>query len=65
MTGRRDDSAVQCPWCGEPVEIDFDPLDAGEGEHSFVQDCDVCCRPIAVVAHADASGSVRIETERS
>ena len=32
---------VQCPWCGEVVEVWVEPDTSG----SMVQDCDVCCRP--------------------
>lgn len=32
---------VQCPYCGEMVEIYLEPDVRG----SFVQDCEVCCNP--------------------
>ena len=32
---------VQCPWCGEVVDVWVEPDTRG----SMVQDCDVCCRP--------------------
>jgi hypothetical protein len=32
---------VTCPYCGEQVEIYLEPDVHG----SFVQDCEVCCRP--------------------
>jgi Cysteine-rich CPXCG len=37
----RDSIEVQCPYCFEWQELDLDPGTSG----SFVQDCDVCCRP--------------------
>lgn len=61
----RDGDDAVCPFCWEPVEVDFDPSDAGAGEHRFVQDCDVCCHPLAIVAVVDRRGNVRIEIERS
>ena len=33
--------AVECPYCGEEVEIYVEPDVRG----SFVQDCEVCCNP--------------------
>ena len=54
-----------CPFCWEPVEVDFDPLDAGPGEHRFVQDCDVCCHPIAFVVRVDRDGTSEVEVERA
>ena len=32
---------VQCPYCGEWVEITIEPDVMG----TLVQDCEVCCRP--------------------
>jgi len=32
---------VVCPYCGEAIEIYVEPDVRG----SFVQDCEVCCRP--------------------
>jgi hypothetical protein len=32
---------VECPYCGEEVEIYVEPDVRG----SFVQDCEVCCNP--------------------
>jgi hypothetical protein len=40
----RDAVDVQCPYCFEWQELDLDPSTEG----SFVQDCDVCCRPWSV-----------------
>ena len=34
---------VQCPYCGEAIEVDIEPLD---DEQEFIEDCSVCCRPI-------------------
>ena len=61
-----DDSATfWCAFCGEPNEIDVD-LSAGTRQ-SYVEDCQVCCRPIvfdvAVDFDGDASVSVRAENE--
>lgn len=39
---RMEDSyVVQCPYCGETVEVYFEPDVVG----SLVQDCEVCCNP--------------------
>ena len=32
---------VECPYCGERVEVFLDPESRGE----MVRDCDVCCNP--------------------
>lgn len=42
---------VACPYCGKVSEV---PIDEGGGEHqTFVEDCEVCCKPRVV--HFDVS----------
>ncbi|NUO73589.1 MAG: CPXCG motif-containing cysteine-rich protein [Frateuria sp.] len=45
--------SVQCPYCGEPIEL---LLDASAGDQSYVEDCPVCCRPINVRVGVDGEG---------
>lgn len=50
---------VQCPYCGEPVEITLDP---GSGtDQSYVEDCQVCCQPWRVAVHYDAEGHADVQ----
>ena len=42
---------IQCPYCGESIDVLIDnPAD----EQRYIEDCQVCCRPIsiAVTVHA-------------
>jgi len=34
---------VHCPYCGERIEVVID--DCGESQQ-YIEDCQVCCRPI-------------------
>ena len=34
---------IQCPHCGEPVEIAIDP---SQEVSDYIEDCSVCCRPM-------------------
>ena len=43
-----------CPSCGEPLAIWVD-LGGGASQH-YVEDCQVCCRPMEVIARLDAEG---------
>lgn len=53
---------VSCPYCGERIEV---AVDASAGEQDYVEDCQVCCRPISLRVHADdADGMVRVEARR-
>ena len=35
--------AVRCPWCGERLET---RIDHTAGDAPYIEDCEVCCRPI-------------------
>ena len=41
-----DGAMVGCPYCGEEVEIIVDA--GGGGVQEYVEDCEVCCRPLSV-----------------
>lgn len=36
---------IDCPYCGERFEL---IIDTGEPAQSYIEDCYVCCRPIAL-----------------
>jgi transcription elongation factor Elf1 len=35
----------RCPWCGERISM---ILDLSVEDQSYVEDCEVCCRPIQI-----------------
>jgi uncharacterized protein (UPF0212 family) len=45
---------ASCPHCGETVDL---TLDLSVPEQSYVEDCPVCCRPMAV-SYAAADGEL-------
>jgi hypothetical protein len=47
--------AVLCPWCGERLET---RVDMTADEPAYVEDCEVCCRPIEFHAERDAGGAL-------
>ena len=47
-----------CPYCGEPNEIEIDPS-AGRVQ-SYVEDCQVCCRPWQVRVRLDRAGGAQV-----
>ena len=49
--------AVSCPYCGEPIEI---LLDASAGDQRYIEDCQVCCRPITLSVQVDADGDAQV-----
>jgi hypothetical protein len=53
--------AVQCPYCGERLETRVD-LTADE---SYIEDCQVCCRPIEFsIERADNGGLSAVRVRR-
>ena len=50
-----DSVSLQCPYCGENVELN---IDGGGGvQQEYVEDCPVCCRPWQVQAWIEEDGS--------
>ena len=46
---------VRCPWCGERLEtrVDMTAADA-----AYVEDCEVCCRPIEFTVERGDGGAL-------
>lgn len=44
---------VHCPACGEPLELALDP---SAGDQAYIEDCQVCCRPMRVWLTVDDEG---------
>lgn len=53
---------VECPYCGERITL---VLDTSAGPQRYIEDCQVCCRPITVDMDVDADGDavVRVQAE--
>jgi hypothetical protein len=49
---------VQCPYCGETIEI---LVDDSAGEQRYIEDCQVCCRPITIAVSVDEDGALRVD----
>ncbi|GLQ52615.1 hypothetical protein GCM10010872_40640 [Dyella flava] len=48
---------IQCPYCGERIDI---VVDASAGDQRYIEDCQVCCRPISIEVWIDADEQVRV-----
>ena len=54
--------AVRCPYCGERLET---RVDLTADEPSYVEDCEVCCRPIEFhIEREDDGGLVALQVRR-
>ena len=49
---------VFCPYCGESIEVLLNPEDLG---CEYIEDCQVCCRPIEFNVIEKAAGLLAAE----
>ena len=45
--------SICCPYCGESIEIQ---IDCSERAQDYIEDCQVCCRPINLHVNIDEGG---------
>jgi Cysteine-rich CPXCG len=48
-------AAIHCPHCGEPMST---RVDLSAGERTYIEDCEVCCRPIEMTIELGDDGSL-------
>lgn len=60
-----EEESISCPYCGEVIGVLIDPEDT---DQEYIEDCQVCCRPISFYVFVQANGeltvTVRAETSR-
>lgn len=52
-------ATVTCPYCGENVELAIDP--GGGAVQRYIEDCEVCCRPMELTVTWDEEGSAHAQ----
>lgn len=48
---------ISCPYCGESISV---LVDDSLPEQNYVEDCQVCCRPIVMDVTVDLDGDVAV-----
>lgn len=48
---------VSCPYCGESIEVLIDQEEVGQ---QYIEDCQVCCRPIIFSISASINGELSV-----
>tara|TARA_A100001037_G_scaffold258442_1_gene245651 strand:+ start:529 stop:717 length:189 start_codon:yes stop_codon:yes gene_type:complete len=58
-----DAQLIACPYCGEPLEVALDP---SVRHQEYVEDCQVCCRPmiLTVVIDPDTPDDAQVSVRR-
>jgi len=51
------EQAIQCPYCGEHISI---LVDCSVEDQSYIEDCEVCCRPINLSIHVDNNQNIQL-----
>ena len=57
----QDFETVYCPACGEPNLI---AIDVSAGAQRYIEDCQVCCRPIVIAVAFDPQGLPQVTLRR-
>ena len=52
---------IECPYCGERITL---LVDCSAGSQEYIEDCQVCCRPITVYVTVDEEGLPQVEVRR-
>jgi len=60
MTELIDTREITCPHCWETIEI---VIDLSAASQSYIEDCSVCCRPIAISVIAEDGEIVELGAE--
>ncbi len=52
------EKTIDCPYCGENIDI---LVDTSVDEQSYIEDCQVCCRPIQMQTLVDHDGNLTFQ----
>jgi len=48
---------LNCPYCGERITVFINPEEVGE---KYIEDCQVCCKPIVLLAQLNEGGYLEV-----
>jgi len=49
---------ISCPYCGEQLDVS---ADCSVDYQQYIEDCQVCCRPMQLSVSVDEDDNVRID----
>ena len=59
---KQSEQPLQCPYCGERISV---LVDHSVDLQHYIEDCEVCCRPITLTVTVDEDGQrVRLQARR-
>jgi hypothetical protein len=57
MANELQEKVVDCPYCGEQIEL---VVDCSVSQQTYIEDCQVCCRPMIVAVTVDVGGDASV-----
>jgi len=56
------ETSISCPYCGERNSVTIETLDQSQ---EYIEDCQVCCRPITfdIIVALDGGSSISVRAE--
>jgi hypothetical protein len=51
------EKSIGCPYCGEIIEI---LIDSSDLEQQYIEDCQVCCKPINFLVSESVNGEIAV-----
>ena len=54
-----DEAKIDCPYCGEKIEVLLNHEDI---DQEYIEDCQVCCKPIVFSLARDTDGDLGVFT---
>jgi len=57
MNNELKDETISCPYCGECIDI---LLDCSVPDQHYIEDCQVCCRPININVSVNFDESLQV-----
>lgn len=52
-----DEQRLVCPYCGEIISV---LVDTSVEVQTYIEDCQVCCRPMVLTIEIDDDGTVEV-----
>jgi hypothetical protein len=52
---------IECPYCGERVYL---LIDCSVASQEYIEDCQVCCKPISLQVTINEQGIPQVEARR-
>ncbi len=53
---------LTCPACNAPISV---LIDGSAGDQSYIEDCEVCCRPLVISFAVSEDGVDSVRAERA